>query len=287
MRNLSKFLAIGVAALSSSLLCGFNFKEKSQYAKDKPTTRVEYDVGNTVYLRGVVDSTSVSKAIEAIERTKSDEVYLFIQSPGGSVIDGMTLVNYIRSTDKKIVCVADVAISMAFVTLQACDERLSTANSIAMQHHTSFGVRGGESPNVKSFVDFLLGMEETMDAQQAKRIGISLEQFKKNIDRDWWTFGENVSKSGVTDRTVTSTCSKRLLESEFTENVQVGPFKVELTWSGCPHITEPRAIKVATDARGQWGLVRQEASITETQAVMDEVLARRYVEKKLMSDQSK
>lgn len=283
MRSFHKFLATTVAVLSSSLLCGYTFKPKPQYAKDKPTTSIEYTESNTVYLRGVVDSTSVSKTIEQIERTKSDEVYLFIQSPGGSVIDGMALVNYIRSTEKKVVCIADVAISMAFVTLQSCDERLATTNSIAMQHHSSFGAKNGESPNVKSFVDFLLKMEKTMNVQQAKRIGVSLESFEQKVDRDWWSFGDDLVTNKIVDGLVTSTCTKKLLDTEIVERVSLGFFQVDLTWSGCPLILEPKNAKVVKDGTNQWGATRTDASIAETSAVLDRVLARRFVQKQLMT----
>lgn len=274
------FKSIALATLAWSFGSGFTFVPKKDFAKDKPTTHVEYDVGNTVFLRGPVDGASVSKAVEAIEKAKGSEVYLFIQSPGGSVIDGMTLVNYIRSSDKKIVCVADVAISMAFVTLQACDERLSTANSIAMQHHMAFGAQFGEAPNVKSFVDFLLGIEKDMNVQQAKRIGLTLEAFEQKVDRDWWTFGESVAKNNVTDRQATSTCSRRAIEGEYIEEFSMFGLKIELIWSTCPHILEPKGFRVSKPSAQAWGGFVP-ASQEETSKALASVLARRWVDNRL------
>jgi ATP-dependent Clp protease protease subunit len=281
-----KKLALGLVTVVLSLTSavGFAVPMKAQYAKSKPTTSVEYDVNNTVTLRGVINSASVSKAVEGIALSKSDEVYLFIQSPGGSIIDGMTLVNFIRSTDKKVICVADIAISMAFVILQSCDERLSTANSITMQHHASFGAQRGESPNVVNFVNFLLKMDKELDIAQAARIGITVEKFQKNIDRDWWLFGSDVSKENVTDRTVTAVCSRKLLESTVTEKISVmgGLFEVTLTWSGCPEILDPKSIEITKEFTNQFGYRERVAVTGETRVnIEQELLARRFVSAKL------
>ncbi len=277
-------LGLAVAALSLTSSVGFAVPVKAQYAKSKPTTSVEYDLGNTVTLRGVINSVSVSKAVESLSLAKSDEVFLFIQSPGGSIIDGMTLVNFIRSTDKKIICIADIAISMAFVILQSCDERLSTANSITMQHHASFGVNRGEAPNVVNFVNFLLKMDKELDIAQAARIGITVEKFQKNIDRDWWLFGSDVAKENVTDRNVTAVCTKKLLESTVTEKIQVmgGLFEVTLTWSGCPEILDPKSIEITKEFVNQFGYRERVAVTGETRiSIEQELLARRFVSSKL------
>lgn len=277
-------LSLVTAAVSFSMLSGFASKPKPQHAKDKPTASVEYDLGNTVTIRGPIDGSSVSKAVEQIALSKSDEVFLFIQSPGGSVIDGMTLVNFIRSTEKKVVCVADVAISMAFVIFQACDERLTTANSITMQHHASFGAGQNESPNVVSFVKFLIGMGVELDTKQAARIGISLEQFRKNIDRDWWLFGDAIPKANVSDRVVTAVCTRKLLESEVNETLSLmgGLITLSVVWNGCPEILEPKSVKMVRQVTDKNGFTTMVAVVGQERIELEQqVFARRFVSSKL------
>ena len=278
---LNKFLTAAVASISLFCSSAFAFTPKKEYAKDKPTTEIAFDTNNTVFLRGEVSGASISKVVESLEKVKGQEVFLFIQSPGGSVIDGMTLVNYIKSSDKKIVCVADVAISMAFVILQACDERVSTLNSITMQHHMAFGAQYGEAPNVKSFVDFLLSLEASSNVEQAKRINIPLSDFEKKVDRDWWLFGEAIAKNNVTDLTAKTTCTRRAIEGGYSEFFDYMGLQIELVWSTCPSVLEPKAIKVSRPTQTNYGIANREVVGQEKEDVMSKVLARRFVEKRL------
>jgi ATP-dependent Clp protease protease subunit len=245
--KLVKVSSIAALSLASATASAFEFKVKPKLSKPE----VSYELTpETVVLRGEVDEAFVSKAIREIELSKSDDVVVYINSPGGSVISGMKLVSYIRSTPKKITCVVDVAISMAFVILQACDERVSTSNSIAMQHVTAYGIRQQQAPNAVSFQKFLERMAEKMDKAQAKRIGLSYDAFKKLTRNDWWTIGDDVSEAKVTDRTVSLTCSKKAIEATIEEVIPTPMGNMNVTWSACPLVSTP--LKVNADkVRGQ------------------------------------
>lgn len=202
---------------------------------------------NTIVLRGEVDGSSVSKAISALMTASGDTVNLFLSSPGGSVIDGVQLVQAIRSVNKKVVCVTDFSASMSFVILQACDERIVLESSILMQHVPSFGVRFQPQPNAVAFVEFLKQVTNAIDTAQAKRMELPLERFKQLVRDDYWLFGREAVKAKAADRVAQAVCTPELVNKEEKQTLSLfnGFVKVNITWSKCPLITEPKSVEVA------------------------------------------
>jgi len=243
MNFFKKTSALIIAAALSSTALGMGFIPKKNLPKTD--TAIELDTSNTVVLRGAVTDVSVSNLIRDIELNTSDVVYLYLLSPGGSVFAGMKAVSYIRNTPKKIVCITDVAISMAAVILSVCDERIATNNSIYMQHVAKYGIPQMEAPNAESFQKFISRSVQLMDIAQAARIGISYNAFKALTRNDWWLMGEDLVAKRVVDRAATVTCTRKAVKDSY-EEVVATPFgELRVVWSACPILSTPQEVKAA------------------------------------------
>ena len=91
--------------------------------------------------------------MEKTGKIDSKEIYIYISSPGGSVMEGMKIVDLIKSLEKsgrQVSCISDFSASMAFIILQSCPKRLATFSSILMQHQMSLGLEGNIE-NVNTF----------------------------------------------------------------------------------------------------------------------------------------
>lgn len=193
---------------------------------------------NHVALRGTVTGQSIAQVIVDLNNLKVKEPILYIASPGGSVMAGNTLVQYILDSDRPITCVVDYGYSMGFVIAQACHRRIVTDTSTMMQHQAYFGTEG-QTENVKSEVAFTLRLLEQMDKAQADRIGISLEEFKKRILSDWWLVGADIVKAKVADRTMRIKCEPELTLETRKSEVMSFFGTVNLTYSACPLARSP------------------------------------------------
>jgi ATP-dependent protease ClpP protease subunit len=202
---------------------------------------------NTIVMRGEVNSLSVSKTISALMTAEGDTVNLFLSSPGGSVLDGAQLVQAIRSVNKKVVCITDFSASMSFVILQACDERIVLESSILMQHVPSFGLRHQPQPNALAFVEFLKQITNTIDKAQAARMQLTLDRFRQLTRDDYWLFGSEAVKAKAADRVSQAICTPELTKKEEKETLSIfgGLIKINIVWSKCPLITEPKSVDVA------------------------------------------
>ena len=193
---------------------------------------------NTISLRGQVSQASVSKAIQEILTSKEDTLYLHLNSPGGSIFAGLELVETIKNSGKKIICVADFAASMAFVILQSCHERYVTNYGVLMQHVASYGLNGNEPNNFK-MAKFIRKVVRKLNREQAKRIGLSPKEFYSKTRSDWWIFGDDAVKNNTADKVTGLSCSKELIDQVEEVTVPVFIFSVKLKFSKCPLITSP------------------------------------------------
>ncbi len=213
---------------------------------------------NSMSLRSEVDDASTSRLILQLMEYKGEKVYLYINSPGGSIIAGNQLIQAIHSSGHKVVCIADFAASMAFSILQSCDTRLVTDDAIVMQHQGSTEVRGNMT-KLKKEVEFLQKLTDGLNKDDSSRIGMSLEAFQAKIHDEWWLVGaDEIVDSKVADGVTRVKCSAELAKKREVQVIDSMFGQAVLTWSGCPLASYPVAVelkrKTGTDLRDyrQW-----------------------------------
>jgi len=169
---------------------------------------------NFTTLIGEVNSETIGSVLTDI--TKSDPekpFYIYIQSPGGDVIAGLKLVNYLQTTNRNIICIADIAISMAFMTMEACPTRLGQINSIMMSHQISGGAQGSLR-EVKARVGLMEKLSALLETMVQRRVGLTNEEYQAKINPEWWILGgAEVKKERLVDQVVTILCSIPLEKS--------------------------------------------------------------------------
>ena len=101
---------------------------------------------NHLSVLGPIDDDLVNSAIEnsALLNKNNNYTYIYLNSPGGSVVAGQKYINLINSLKrtKKIMCISEFAASMAFHILQHCDYRYVLKTSKMMQHQISLFLMG-------------------------------------------------------------------------------------------------------------------------------------------------
>ena len=100
---------------------------------------LEFNSRNLITIRGPIQGSSSTNWITAMNDRDPDvdTMYIYLSSPGGSVLEGNKLIDQIRTlqlSSVQVVCIADFAASMAFVIFQSCPNRYITTSSILMQH---------------------------------------------------------------------------------------------------------------------------------------------------------
>ena len=132
------------------------------------------------------------------------EICLYINSPGGSISDGMAIVdtiNYIKCPVSTI-CVG-MAASMGAVLL-ACGEkgkRYATPNAEVMIHQPLIGGGGlsGQTTEIKIHADHMVRNREKLNKLLSEKTGQPLETIERDTERDNYMTAEQALAYGLID----------------------------------------------------------------------------------------
>ena len=207
---------------------------------DYPVIKINHD--NMVVLRGVINGQTSAKVIDKLVSLRSKEIYLFIDSPGGSVDDGLQIVQAIESLQQSgttIYTIANNAASMAFIIHQCGTERYVRPWSILMQHQISYG-SDGQYYNVKAYEHLIDRTHQKLLEKQARRANITVAEFNDLTRHDMWLVGDDAIEKGFADKTVSVMCD---FKPELYEEVfYIWMFEIKVTFSTCPLVSKPLRI---------------------------------------------
>lgn len=210
--------------------------------------RLTLEESNMVSFRGPVTDESVDRVLaELMAKSRNlkagTPLYLVLDTPGGSVLAGMRLVDSIKALPNKVTTVTLFAASMGFNIAQALDERLITPTGTLMSHRASVGGMSGQVNgelevrvrNVKRAVDFL-------DFVASKRMGISIEEYRALVLNELWVFGFDSVERKVADSVVLVACGESL-SGKKTLKVATLFGKATVEFSACPLIRAPLDVR--------------------------------------------
>lgn len=139
----------------------------------------------------------------AAEDPDSD-IYLYINSPGGSVTAGMAIYDTMQYIKPDVVTVAmGMAASMGQFLLSSGTpgKRYATPHARILMHQPSGGV-GGTASDIRINADFLLQTKRQMAELTAQQTGQTVEQINADADRDRWFTAQEALEYGFIDHVV-------------------------------------------------------------------------------------
>ena len=132
------------------------------------------------------------------------DVYLYINSPGGSISDGMAIydtMNYIKC-DVATICLGMAASMGAFLLAAgAKGKRSALPNSEVMIHQPLIhGGLSGQASDIKIRSDHIIRTKEKMNELLSQMTGQSLETIKRDTDRDTFMSAQQALEYGIVDK---------------------------------------------------------------------------------------
>lgn len=134
------------------------------------------------------------------------DIYLYINSPGGSVTAGMAIYDTMQLIPNDVVTVVTgMAASMGqfLLTAGAKGKRFATPNARILMHQPSGGM-GGTATDIRIQAELILDMKKRLSEITAERTGQTLETILKDNDRDNWFTAEEAREYGFFDHIATS-----------------------------------------------------------------------------------
>ena len=160
-----------------------------------------------IFLGEQVDATSASLVVAQLLFLESEdpdkEIFLYINSPGGSITDGMAIVdtmNYIKCPVSTI-CVG-MAASMGAVLLASGEKgkRFATPNAEILIHQPLIsGGLSGQTTEIKIHADHMVRTREKLNKLLSDRTGQPLDVIERDTERDHYMTAQEALKYGLID----------------------------------------------------------------------------------------
>ncbi len=157
-----------------------------------------------IFLGQAVDDDIANKITAQLLLLAADpekDIYLYINSPGGSVTAGMAIYDTMQYIKNDVVTIAmGLAASMGqfLLTAGAKGKRFALPNAEILMHQPSAGL-GGSATDIRIQAEQLLRTKHRMAELIAYHSGQSLEQITKDSDRDRWFSAEAAKDYGLID----------------------------------------------------------------------------------------
>ena len=161
-----------------------------------------------IFLGQQVDDDIANKITAQLLLLAADpdkDIYLYINSPGGSVTAGMAIFDVMQWIPNDVATVAmGMAASMGQFLLSAGapGKRYATPHARVMMHQPSGGI-GGTASDIKIQAEQLLHIKKQMAELIAQHTGQSVEQIEMDSDRDRWFTAEQAKEYGFVDQVIT------------------------------------------------------------------------------------
>jgi ATP-dependent Clp protease, protease subunit len=132
------------------------------------------------------------------------DIYLYINSPGGSVSAGMAIYDTMQYVENDIATVAmGLAASMGQFLLCAGTKgkRYATPHARIMMHQPSGGL-GGTASDIAIQAEQMLYTKKILQERIAFHTGQTVEQVERDSDRDRWFTADEAKDYGFVDHVV-------------------------------------------------------------------------------------
>lgn len=132
-------------------------------------------------------------------------IYLYINSPGGSVTAGMAIYDTMRHIKSEVVtiCVGLAASMGAFLlTAGTKGKRMALPHSRIMIHQPLGGTGRRQATDIEIEARQILRVRSELNELMAKHTGQTVEQIEKDTDRDYFMSAEEAKNYGLIDRVI-------------------------------------------------------------------------------------
>jgi ATP-dependent Clp protease protease subunit len=161
-----------------------------------------------IFLTEEVDDGIANAIVAYLLYLDSDDqtkpIYLYINSPGGSVTAGLAIYDTMQHIKSEVVTICvGLAASMGSFLLAAGTKgkRMALPHSRIMIHQPSGGTRG-QASDIEIEAREILRLRHQLNQIYVDKTGQTLEKIEKDMNRDFFMSAEEAKEYGLIDRVI-------------------------------------------------------------------------------------
>lgn len=132
------------------------------------------------------------------------DIFLYINSPGGSVYDGLGIFDTMQHVkpDVQTVCVGLAASMGAFLLAAGAPGKRSSLQHSRIMIHQPLGGARGQASDIRIQADEILFLKKRLNEELAQRSGQPLERVETDTDRDFFMSPHEAVTYGLIDKVI-------------------------------------------------------------------------------------
>ena len=157
-----------------------------------------------IFLSGEINDSLASIIVSELlylDAQNHDDIYLYINSPGGSVTAGLAIydtMNYIKSDVKTIVIGMAASMGAFLLSSGAKGKRYALKNAEVMIHQVLGGAQG-QATDIKIHAEHILRIKKKLNNILAHNTNKTIKTITKDCERDNFMSAEEALEYGLID----------------------------------------------------------------------------------------
>ena len=158
-----------------------------------------------IFLTGEINDSVASIVISELlylDNLSNEDIYLYINSPGGSITTGMSIYDTMNFIKSKVITIGiGMTASMAAFLLSSGNIRYALPNTEVMIHQPLGGAQG-QATDIKIAAERIIKLKEKLNQILAKNTNQPLEKIYNDTERDNFLSANEALEYGLIDKII-------------------------------------------------------------------------------------
>lgn len=158
-----------------------------------------------IFLTGEINDSMANIIISELlylDNLSNEDIYLYINSPGGSITSGMSIYDTMHFINSKVYTIGlGMCASMAAFILSSGDERYALPNTEVMIHQPLGGAQG-QATDIKIAAERIIKLKEKLNKILADNTHQPLEKIYNDTERDNFLSASEALDYGLIDKII-------------------------------------------------------------------------------------
>ncbi|QNI85212.1 ATP-dependent Clp protease/ protease subunit [Synechococcus sp. PROS-7-1] len=161
-----------------------------------------------IFLGEAVTSESANRIVAQLLFLEAEDpekdIFLYINSPGGSVYDGLGIFDTMQhiKPDVQTVCVGLAASMGAFLLCAGAKGKRSSLRHSRIMIHQPLGGARGQASDIRIQADEILFLKSRLNQELAERTSQPLTKIQEDTDRDFFMSPQEAVEYGLIDSVI-------------------------------------------------------------------------------------
>ena len=158
-----------------------------------------------VFLSGEINDSLANIVISELlylDNQNNEDIYLYINSPGGSITAGMSVYDTMNFINSKVITIGlGMCASMAAFLLSSGNTRYALPNTEIMIHQPIGGAQG-QATDIKIAAERIIKLKSKLNKILAKNTKQNISKITKDTERDNFLSAEEALEYGLIDKII-------------------------------------------------------------------------------------